>query len=768
MPDTYSPLSYALAGYGKKNPYDYRRQFGYSMLQHGMDSSPIQSPWQGVARIAQAMLGGYMAHQADEDQTAANQERGTKLAAAIAKMQTDPTGGMADLSAIDPDLGARYGAQLAMKNSEIKAKRDSDNQAASFLLPPSNGPAAAGAPQPPSGGGTGDYGRAISGIESAGQPNGGYGAVGPDTGHGRAVGKYQIMDFNVGPWTKEVLGQEMTPEQFRASPQAQDAVFNGKFGQYVKQFGSPEAAARAWFAGPGGMNNPNAADVNGMTVGEYGRRFAANLGPTQTQLNDAYAHGRGVGDQTQPVGTPDNPVQINSTGGPGYGAIPIPNARPGEGQPTPIPNYVPGTAQPQLAQGGAMPPNANGQGDSAPPVAPPQADPGAQFEAAARRAQAAGRGDIALKYIQMATQARETAAKTTLQHVDLGDSIGVMDPRSGQIVQRIPKGAAPGTGNVVHVDLGDSIGILDPKTGSIVQRIPKGQAGGGAFPGKDQHSAALNLVIQGTKDPNFVNTPEYAAAWSTLNQPHQSFDEATQRVITIPPMNLGWAPKPGFTGQPQGAPQVPPQDGTPPAANPGVTSGPAVVAPGQPTATSVAGLPPKPPNADQAKAGGFADRMEQADRIARAADATGTSLIGNALEHFGVLGNKLQSEDYQKYKQAKDSFINSQLRWESGAAISDAEYRRADQQYFPQPGDSPQIIQQKAEARRAAIIAMQHSAGPGYKPSADQSQSGPKTPQGYKGPDGRPISMQDIEATAKNRGISTDEVIKRLGLQPVQ
>ena len=36
----------------------------------------------------------------------------------------------------------------------------------------------------------------------------------------------------------------------------------------------------------------------------------------------------------------------------------------------------------------------------------------------------------------------------------------------------------------------------------------------------------------------------------------------------------------------------------------------------------------------------------------------------------------------------------------------------------------------------------------------------------YTGPDNKPISWQEIEATAKNRGMSADEVIGRLGLKP--
>jgi hypothetical protein len=114
-----------------------------------------------------------------------------------------------------------------------------------------------------------DSGNAIASIESGGN----YGALGPQTKTGdRAYGKYQVMGANIPEWTKETLGQPMTPQQFLANPQAQDAVFQKKFGQYAQAYG-PEGAARAWFAGEGNMNNPNAKDQLGTTVAQYAQKF---------------------------------------------------------------------------------------------------------------------------------------------------------------------------------------------------------------------------------------------------------------------------------------------------------------------------------------------------------------------------------------------------------------------------------------------------------------------------------------------------------------
>jgi hypothetical protein len=122
--------------------------------------------------------------------------------------------------------------------------------------------------------GPSSYQDAISRIESGGR----YDLQGPVTSGGdRAYGKYQVMGANIPQWTKDALGRSMTPAEFLASPQAQDTVFNHRFGSYVNKYG-PGGAARAWFAGEGGMNNPNARDQLGTSVGSYERQFLKGLG----------------------------------------------------------------------------------------------------------------------------------------------------------------------------------------------------------------------------------------------------------------------------------------------------------------------------------------------------------------------------------------------------------------------------------------------------------------------------------------------------------
>lgn len=121
---------------------------------------------------------------------------------------------------------------------------------------------------------------AIAAIESGGK----FDALGPVLKSGdRAYGRYQVMGANIGPWTKEILGFEMTPQQFFDSPEAQDAVFQGKFGQYVQKYG-PEGAAQAWFGGPGAVGKEGRKDILGTSVGDYGRKFMLALGQQPSPL----------------------------------------------------------------------------------------------------------------------------------------------------------------------------------------------------------------------------------------------------------------------------------------------------------------------------------------------------------------------------------------------------------------------------------------------------------------------------------------------------
>lgn len=63
----------------------------------------------------------------------------------------------------------------------------------------------------------------------------------------------------------------------------------------------------------------------------------------------------------------------------------------------------------------------------------------------------------------------------------------------------------------------------------------------------------------------------------------------------------------------------------------------------------------------------------------------------------------VRAPEYQKYKQASEQWIRAFLRKESGAAIGKDEFTRDFIVYFPQPGDSPDVVQQKEKARQEVM-----------------------------------------------------------------
>jgi hypothetical protein len=69
-----------------------------------------------------------------------------------------------------------------------------------------------------------------------------------------------------------------------------------------------------------------------------------------------------------------------------------------------------------------------------------------------------------------------------------------------------------------------------------------------------------------------------------------------------------------------------------------------------------------------------------------------------------------KSDEYKQIEQAQRDFINATLRRESGAAIAPSEFENAQLQYFPQPGDTPEVVKQKQRNREmqfAKIEALQ-------------------------------------------------------------
>jgi hypothetical protein len=145
---------------------------------------------------------------------------------------------------------------------------------------------------------------------------------------------------------------------------------------------------------------------------------------------------------------------------------------------------------------------------------------------------------------------------------------------------------------------------------------------------------------------------------------------------------------------------------------------------GNPTLTALTGGPADKslnPNKEQSDAYTYSTRMESADKIIN--DLEGqydpfkinikTSGKTALIPGGQTAANKflLSSKD-QQVEQAERNFINAVLRRESGATIQPSEFESANQQYFSQPGDSPEVLAQKRQNRREAIDGLKRAAGP--------------------------------------------------------
>jgi hypothetical protein len=151
----------------------------------------------------------------------------------------------------------------------------------------------------------------------------------------------------------------------------------------------------------------------------------------------------------------------------------------------------------------------------------------------------------------------------------------------------------------------------------------------------------------------------------------------------------------------------------------------------------------RPLTESQGKATNFATRANEADQILNNIGQGGAvqpGLLKRAGESIPFVGagvgsmlNVTQSPQQQQVEQAQRNFVNAILRQESGAAIGKDEFASAQAQYFPQPGDSAEVIAQKAANRRSQIAGLSVQAGPGIQ-RASQMQQQTQQPMRAKNP----------------------------------
>jgi hypothetical protein len=154
----------------------------------------------------------------------------------------------------------------------------------------------------------------------------------------------------------------------------------------------------------------------------------------------------------------------------------------------------------------------------------------------------------------------------------------------------------------------------------------------------------------------------------------------------------------------------------------------------------------KPLTEGQAKALQFATRMASANQTLAELEASGKLMsTPGSRTGFGVgnVVNALNTPAGQQLDQAKRDFVNAVLRRESGAVIADSEFNNADKQYFPQIGDSPAVIQQKARNRKIAIEGVKADIPKGYQSEFDRISGMGTAPDGKKPakPAGQPAKV---------------------------
>jgi hypothetical protein len=146
------------------------------------------------------------------------------------------------------------------------------------------------------------------------------------------------------------------------------------------------------------------------------------------------------------------------------------------------------------------------------------------------------------------------------------------------------------------------------------------------------------------------------------------------------------------------------------------------------SSVNITNIPPM--NENQANAAGFADRIANALPVL---ESTSPGRGARILENAPLsMGNEFLSGGAQQFFQAERDFINSVLRRESGAVISEEEFVNARRQYIPQPGDKQEVLDQKRRNRQTVLRSMGRAAGPSYQAAPVAPPTAPAAPTSGK------------------------------------
>jgi len=116
-----------------------------------------------------------------------------------------------------------------------------------------------------------------------------------------------------------------------------------------------------------------------------------------------------------------------------------------------------------------------------------------------------------------------------------------------------------------------------------------------------------------------------------------------------------------------------------------------------------------------------------------------------------LVGNYLTSKDYQVASSAGKEFLQALLRKDTGAAIQAFEVAEYGSVYLPQPGDTPERLAYKKEARHRAVAAIEA----GMPAQAIVAQERALSTPGASGGAGASAPAAAISALKANPGLAT-------------
>lgn len=136
----------------------------------------------------------------------------------------------------------------------------------------------------------------------------------------------------------------------------------------------------------------------------------------------------------------------------------------------------------------------------------------------------------------------------------------------------------------------------------------------------------------------------------------------------------------------------------------------------------------------EASSAGFAKRMQEAETRMNQIVGEGYD-PGSYVEEWRTITNFTTSREKQVYRQAQEDWVRAKLRKESGAVIGPEEMEQEIKTYFPQPGDSKDVIAAKKRSREIATMNLINQSQGAYERDYGNGNTAseiPKLPDGFE------------------------------------